>query len=330
MKPPSPIARFLALLPVLWTPLLHADEAAKPDDTQLRAAIVRGLDFLSREGDTWMNEKDCNACHHMPLLLWSQREAKRRGFVIDQAKLDEFTEWTDERAKKTNAGLEMIAFLKLATPEKSTPELTRLIVDAQQADGSWKPANQYAGMQRRELPEATDNTVRLLLLALATQESDLQDNARTRATGFLEKSAPPKSVETLVTRALYTQRFGTAAEAEALRADVAKLQHADGGWSWMIDEPTSDALATGEVLYLLQQLPRADFAGAIARGQRWLLTHQREDGGWSLDITRISRMDRSAKAKSFQAATDIYIYWGSAWATLGLLHGVPLPPTPGE
>ena len=60
MKALSPIARFLALLPVLWIPLLHADEATKPDDTQLRAAIVRGLDFLSREGDTLMNEKDCN------------------------------------------------------------------------------------------------------------------------------------------------------------------------------------------------------------------------------------------------------------------------------
>jgi hypothetical protein len=36
-------------------------------------------------------------------------------------------------------------------------------------------------------------------------------------------------------------------------------------------------------------------------------------------------MDRSAptKAKSLAAATEIYHYWGSAWATLGLLHGLP-------
>jgi hypothetical protein len=33
--------------------------------------------------------------------------------------------------------------------------------------------------------------------------------------------------------------------------------------------------------------------------------------------------DGPAKAKSFNAATEIYTFWGSAWATLGVLQGVP-------
>jgi hypothetical protein len=54
--------------------------------------------------------------------------------------------------------------------------------------------------------------------------------------------------------------------------------------------------------------------------------HQREDGGWSIDITRISRVDRSGpdKAKSFKNATGIYTFWSSAWATIGLVQAFPV------
>ncbi|HEY2572663.1 MAG TPA: hypothetical protein VGH65_01300, partial [Verrucomicrobiaceae bacterium] len=57
----------------------------------------------------------------------------------------------------------------------------------------------------------------------------------------------------------------------------------------------------------------------------WLIKTQRDDGSWTIDINHISKTDRSApeKAKSFQDATGIYTYWGTAWATLGLLQGVP-------
>jgi hypothetical protein len=323
------MARLLALLLGACGLCVHAEETTKPDEAKLRAAIVQGLDFLAREGDTWMNEKDCNACHHMPVLLWSQREAKRRGFAIDQARLDEFIAWADERATKTQPGNEMTAFMKLAMPDKPAPELAKLILKAQQADGSWKPAGQFATMQRRDAQEATGNSARLFLLALATQETDqpAADAARIKAAALLDKNEPAKSVETLVFRLLYVRRFGKAEEVDALRAEILKHQHPDGGWSFMIGEEKSDSLATGEVLYILQQSPDASSKDAIARAQDWLLRNQGEDGGWSIDITRISKMDRSgpAKTKSFKAATGIYTYWGSAWATIGLLQGVPVP-----
>ena len=323
------MVRLLALLLGVCGVCVHAEETAKPDEARLRVAIVNGLDFLAREGDTWMNEKDCNACHHMPVLLWSQREAKRRGFTIDQARLDEFIEWTDARSKKIDAGLEMTAFLKLAMPDKPAPELTKLIVAGQQADGSWKPAGQFATMQRRDTQEATGNSARIFLLALATQETDqpAAEAARTKAAALLDKNAPAKSVETLVYRLLYARRFGKAEEADALRAEILKYEHPDGGWSFMIGEAKSDPLATGEALYILQQSPDPSSKDAIARAQDWLLSNQGEDGGWSIDITRISKMDRSgpAKSKSFKAATGIYTYWGSAWATIGLLQGVSVP-----
>ena len=67
-------------------------------------------------------------------------------------------------------------------------------------------------------------------------------------------------------------------------------------------------------------------ADAIARAQNWLIETQRDDGGWPIDITHVSKVDRSAPAKadSVKNATGIFTYWGSGWATIGLLQGVPM------
>lgn len=332
MNAHPPMWRLFVLLLGISLAAARADDVVRPDDARLRTAITKGLDFLVKEGDAWLNERNCNACHHLPELLWSHREAKRRGIPIDQAKFDEFSEWAFERTKNPKKVDEMFAFMKLALPDRPMPELTKLIVEGQEPDGSWKPGGQFASMQRRDVKEATANSARVFLLALATQEVDkaAAEAARAKAAALLAGNAPPKSVETLFFRTLYARRFGPSAEVDALRAEILKLQHADGGWGWMIGEAQSDPLATGEVLYLLQQSPDTAPAEAIARAQNWLLHQQREDGGWPIDITRISKIDRSApgKEKSFKEATMIYTFWGSAWATIGLLEGLPVSESP--
>lgn len=274
-----------------------------------------------------MEEKSCNACHHLPLLLWSHREARQRGFAVEPGKWDEWLGWSRERAADKKPGLEEAALMMLALPKKPAPNLARLIVEDQQADGAWKPAGQFATMQRRETAEAQANSTRLLLLALAAQPDDAAVTAaRARASSFLAKSAPAKSVETLVFQVLWALRSGSQPETGNIRDELVKLQHADGGWGWRIGEPSSDALATGEVLHALAQFKDDRAIDAIARARRWLLTTQLADGSWTVDITRISKMDRSApaKAKSFKEASEIYRYWASAWATIGLLHAAPV------
>ncbi|MEP6668068.1 MAG: prenyltransferase/squalene oxidase repeat-containing protein [Chthoniobacter sp.] len=328
MNAHPPVVRLLTFLLAIGALAARGDELVKPHEAQLRASVTKSLAFLDKETDAWMNERDCNACHHMPGLIWSHREAQRRGFAIDQAKFDEFLDWSVSRAKKGKSADEVIALMKLAMGEQAPPEFTKLVVDSQLPDGSWKLGGQFATMQRREAPEATGNSLRLFLLALGSQpaEQSLADGARTKAAAALAKRDPPKSLETLIFRALYARRFGPPDEVTNAREEVLKLQHPDGGWGWMIGEEQSDSLATGQALYLLQQSPEVSSVEAIARAQGWLVSHQREDGGWSIDITRISRLDRSgpAKAKSFKDATGIYTFWGSAWATIGLEQGFPI------
>ncbi len=326
MKSACGIAQLIVLLALaVRLPCLADDQAAQ---SALRATITKSLGFLAREGDQWMEDKSCNGCHHMPELLWSHREAKRRGFAVDQSKLDEWIEWANPKTKDTGPGLEQAGLMLLALPEKPLPEATQAILKGQLPDGSWKPAGQFADMQRRGPPDAKSNSARLFLLALAASDASPQVVAETRkkAAALLEKTDPPTTVETWVFRGLYARKFGTPEELEAVRGEILKLQHEDGGWAYVVGQATSDALGTGQVLYLLGQVPAAPDGGAVERAQRWLQGTQREDGGWTGQSTLFSKIDRTGpqKAKSLKDVTGIYTFWGSAWATIGLLQWVPV------
>ena len=323
-------ARFLSLMMFAAISLCRAEEQPKPPAiAELRGAIGKGLDFLAKDGEEWMAKKDCNGCHHMPEMLWSHREAKLRGFGVDQKKFDDWLAWAVQRATDKKPGLEQAALMLLAVPDRPAPELVKLIADEQKPDGSWKPAGQPSEMQKRGAPDAQASATRLFLVALATPRSTSPDSetARTKAAAFLAKKDAPTSTESLVFRSLYARKFGKPEDADVLREQILKQQRGDGGWSSFIGENMRDPLATGQVLYALQPSssePRT--AGAIARAQQWLLRTQRDDGSWPIDITHISKMDRSApaKSKSFKDAAGIYTYWGSGWATIGLLQSVPL------
>jgi len=261
-------------------------------------------------------------------MLWSHREAKLRGFVVDQAKFDEWLAWADERSKNKGPGLEMLALMKLALPDRPSPELTKIILAEQKPDGSWKPAGQFAGMQKRGEADAQANSARVFLLALAKPETSSDaDAALKKAAAYLAKKDAPTAAESLVFRTLYARGAGKPEGVAALRDQILKQQRGDGGWSSIIGENMSDPLATGQVLYALQpDVSEPGVAAAIARAQRWLVKTQDADGSWPIDVTHISKVDRSApeKAKSFKDATMIYTYFGAGWATIGLLQSVPL------
>jgi hypothetical protein len=351
MKTPSNTVRLLALMAITAATFCCADDKAPPPSTnpaeaaqnapakaptinppteaELRVVITKGLGFLAKEGDAWMTAKNCNGCHHMPELLWSHREARARGFTIDAKKFDEWLEWSIERATDKKPGLEEAALMILALPERPAPELTKLLAAEQKPDGSWSPAGQFATMQKRGAQDAQSNSTRLSLLALGTAQPMKfeADGSKAKASAMLQKKDTPTSMESLVFRTLYARRFGKPEETTTLLKDILKHQRSDGGWSSFIGENMSDPLATGQALHALQPASSdPPTAAAIARAQHWLIKTQRADGSWLSDITHISKMDRSgdAKAKSFQAATDIYTYWGSAWATIGLLEAVPV------
>ena len=60
--------------------VLAFGQAAETDRTEeeVRQAIERSLPYLAREGESWMEERGCVSCHHVPLMIWSHNEAQAR------------------------------------------------------------------------------------------------------------------------------------------------------------------------------------------------------------------------------------------------------------
>jgi hypothetical protein len=335
MKNNHSAAPLILLIVVSAFAAIRAGETSKPppveppSDAEIRSTVSKGLGYLAREGEEWMAAKSCNSCHHVPELLWSHREAKQRGIAVDSKKFNQWLEWAVESAADKQPGSEESALLILAMPERPAADLTKLLLDKRESDGGWKPASQFATMQKRGEPDARASSTRLILVALAASkpESPELNAARVRAEVTLLKDEPRTSMESLVFGVLYARRFGNPEVGDVLREKIVKEQRGDGGWSSVVGENMSDPLATGQALYALQpSSSMASVSNVIARAQNWLLKTQRDDGSWPIDVTHISKVDRSApaKAKSLKEVRALYDYWGCSWATIGLLQGIPI------
>src|SRR6195256_680773 len=112
----------------------RADDPAQVSDTAVRDAVSRSLPFLEKEGVTWMKDRGCMSCHHVPFLLWSHRSAQAQGFTVDSQKLAEWDEWTrkDSLANRRqfwlrnyDLGKPEAATLPLAVKDKLKPLIFR-------------------------------------------------------------------------------------------------------------------------------------------------------------------------------------------------------------
>lgn len=164
------------------------------------------------------------------------------------------------------------------------------------------------------------------LQELMTANVAASTKARERAREWLRnvKEDPAKDLtEQLVVRLLADawtpgneQRFAQR------KTDLLARQNADGGWS--VDpkrSQPSDAFATGMVLYALARAKAGDDATRVARAQSFLCTTQQADGAWRVPTTAFHPLTgRPRDART----DDVYTYWGTAWATLGLLYSLPV------
>ena len=293
------------------------------DVADVRRSVERSLPFLQKEGVRWIEERKCVSCHQVPFFLWALREADGRGFEVDEAALDGWTRWAidqvfheaeqDGRAKAASLNVDTIYQLVLGNRsasqhEESIDALRELLLEAQQEDGSFQAQGQLPGQRRDE--RETDRVSTLWAALALAPVGDRAERAYCTARDHGGETTEWLATQILARRALESKR-----RAEPCVSVLLERQNADGGWGWKCGE-ASDAMATGQALYAIGQRGDPRTRDAVSRAWCFLVETQGEDGSWSVPSTLSSKGG---------AAAPTSIYWGSAWAVIGLAKSLPAP-----
>ncbi|MEI8380512.1 MAG: prenyltransferase/squalene oxidase repeat-containing protein [Planctomycetota bacterium] len=199
-----------------------------------------------------------------------------------------------------------------------------LMKQTQLEDGSWTPGNQFATMRRWPLPTANQTTTMWATLALAASEAPGQKPSTTveKAVAYQrQQPSNPDNREWLATRLLFEHQFGTAADVTKLLQQLIEAKNSDGGWGWEKGLP-SDSLTTGLALYVLAKARAGDDSAVFREARKLLLSTQQSNGSW---LTPSKNITKSVEPERLKARDEIYHYWGTAWAAIGLLESVDKP-----
>jgi hypothetical protein len=307
--------------------------AAEPPAPDVRSTIDRGLAFLAKDAVAWKEEYKCASCHHATLTAWALREAKDRGFAVDEPLLADLTKWVaeagdgknslprPESAPKAFHSKALYFSLGLATLHGAS-EFERLgrqrllatVLGDQLEEGSW----QSWPDTRPPIFGKSDETVTafagLALLPAAATGDAAAIAARDRALKWLAEHPPAGDHQALAMRLLLLRKADQPEEQwQPLVKQLLDRQNADGGWS-QTPEMASDAHATGQALYALAHAGRRGDDPAIQRAQGFLIKTQSETGSWTMTSREIKPGDGGAK--SLVPITGA----GNAWAILGLVR----------
>lgn len=334
----------LLLCSSLFQALIRADDIALPAE---RIAIERALKFVQADAVKWRQERTCATCHHGAMTIWVQSEAKSRGFAIVPEELQENIRWAKERLEKidlprdTRPGWSMVntpalymAMLAQSVPGQdaiSADELKRIaghLLRHQEENGAWM----WSSAPPKNIPppvfESDEVATRLAHLALTPQAALASDDAPAiqaslaRADAWLKDQASDTTQAAVLRLLMKRQAKAPAAEIKSAVEGLLGLQNADGGWSQVKDRE-SDAYATGQVLYALSIVGVSPDTEAVKKGVAFLTNTQREDGSWP--------MKRRGHPGVTPSENVVPItYFGTAWATLGLMRSTPSqnPPAP--
>ena len=134
-----------------------------------------------------------------------------------------------------------------------------------------------------------------------------------QANAYLKGADPGLSTEWYALQLLLAKGTQKQAKISASRKQLLSLQQEDGGWGWLANEE-SDALATGISLYALITTGMPPEETSAGKAIQFLISTQQANGSWKVKGTKEKK-----KATVQETAT----YWGTAWATIGLLQTLP-------
>ena len=333
--------RFQAILAfcTLATATMAIGDETEPLSEQM--TIERALSFIQADAVKWRQEKNCSTCHHGTMTMWVQLEAKQKGFAVSTEEFDENVRWAKQRImeradlpRDTRPGWSMVntpaiylAIMAHAVPEQSvisTDDLNRIrghLLRHQEENGAW-----MSSAPPKNIPpqffESDEVATRLAILALTpmlkpeSEDSETTQSSLARAESWLARPPQSDTTQAAVLR-LMVQQYEHASDVELEHAveQLEGFQNTDGGWS-QIACTSSDAYATGQVLYALSVAGVSQEVAAVRKAVNFLVSTQQDDGAWPM----------KKRTHPGETPTENLVpitYFGTSWATLGLLRSVP-------
>ncbi|CAN5269306.1 hypothetical protein BH23VER1_BH23VER1_13100 [soil metagenome] len=275
---------------------LQVVRAADESSHDLTRAIDGGLKIVQKAALNYSENRSCFSCHHQTLPMLAMVEARAFGVEIDTVLLDEQATYTHDfykdRTENVAAGKGVggqsltVAYslwaLEIAgrNSDAVTDALKSYLVTNQKEDGRW----QVPAGHRPPLGES--NAMATFLAAYymgefsSSEENPEVAEAIEQSMDWIAQS-DPKSQEDLNAKLWAASETGAEAT-EELRHAIFAVQKRDGGWA-QVPTMQSDAYATGQTLYILDETGTPNDHPAVVRGVTFLLDTQKEDGSWFVE-----------------------------------------------
>jgi len=311
--------------------LAHASHAALFAPSDITDSVTRGLRVLRKGTVNYEDHRACFTCHHQTLPMLAQATALKHGFKIDDALFRQQTRITHDgfknrkeklRAGKGIGGQSMTvgyALWALHLAEWPSDETTDAMVDyllaTQRESGRFYTNKTRPPLEDSPAASAVIAAYYLQQFARGEQKAAARTSVA-KALRWLSAYQPTRQ-EDLNARLWGLHLLGAKETSiEKARQAVLESQREDGGWAQLPDME-SDAYATGQALWMLQETGFPTSDPAYQRGAAYLLRTQLNDGSWFVK-TR-SRAFQTQFESGFPHGRDQFIsICGASWAVAAL------------
>ena len=287
--------------------------------TSARFAAQHGIEWLQPAALEWQSQNQCFGCHVQAQAAMGLAVAKRNGYLVSQAAVQELTDYMrllqDTDGSESNMLLldnQSVMTAQLAAKGSHTPTDTPITATQfaamsfahldQMGDGKSDPtllkfAGWLAGKQQStgelipDLDRApisqgslmpTANAALAFMQAFAETGDARYQTAGGKAVDFIA-AAKPATTQDEVFTIFALSRFGSPQQQTLMNGLIARLkteQGANGGWRESNASPGPNAFATGQVLYAFKEAGVDTRSPEFMRGVKYLLGTQEDTGAW--------------------------------------------------
>jgi hypothetical protein len=264
------------------------------DPKAIRASVVKGFTLLQKSGVVFIAKAKCASCHHAAMTSMVAETMIKKGITgFDTTRGLRIKAMTNTLAFQSNPNLNdqfipakfLAPYILLGLQAEGYPAdfntdlAVEYLLSQALPDGSFKAECARVPLECGDVHLTAFATRAIQLYASPSKGPQVQQLV-TRTKGWLERQTPTVQQE-LAFQLLGLTWCGSSVTAKtAVVAKLKAMQNSDGGWS-QLPAMSSDAYATGQVLYALSQAGLSHTESeTYEKGINYLLRTQDKSGAW--------------------------------------------------